>query len=75
MCHKVPIRIEENAVFEIDSRSLKCPNDVRADDLGAWVNNGVRHCIVTCTSSRNVVSNVKVLPNKRSLPSKNILNL
>ena len=49
--------------FVIDSRSLKCPN-VRSDDLGVWVNNGVRHCIVTCTTSGHVVSNVKVLPNK-----------
>ena len=61
ICHKVPIKIEENAVFVIDSRSLK----FRADDLGVWVNNGVHHCIVTCTSSRNFVSNVKVFPNKK----------
>ena len=62
--HEYYIQVHAHAVFVIDSRSLKSPNDVRADDLGVWVNNGVRRCIVTCTSSRNVYRMLKCFPIK-----------
>ena len=54
----------------IDSSKLRSPEDIRADDLGVWVNNGVRCCFVTCKSSSNkVISNIKVISKGDPLPS------
>ena len=58
---KVPIGVKKNATYVIDTSKLASPNDVRADDLGVWVNNGVRRTFVTCNVSCGKVKNIEVI--------------
>lgn len=53
ICSTQPVSIENNVSFVIDLSKLKDPNDVRADDLGAWKCTGSRilQCIVKCSNS------------------------
>ena len=48
ICSKVPIGTDKNVTFVIDTTRLKSPEDIRADDLGVWRNNGVRRCNTAC---------------------------
>ena len=66
--HKYAIGIQKNAVFVIDATRLKSPDDIRADDLGVWVNNGVRHSFLTCKSVGNIISKVEVVSKERNMP-------
>ena len=36
ICSSNPVSVENSVAFVIDVSKLKDPNDVRADDLGAW---------------------------------------
>ena len=47
ICCSVPINVEHNCTFVVDTSKLKCNDDVRSDDCGVWRNNGVRPCIVS----------------------------
>ena len=38
----VPVRVQSNVSFVIDMDIIKNPMDLRADDNGAWVHNGLR---------------------------------
>ena len=68
LCKTNPISVENNVSFVIDRTSLSNPNDVRADDLGAW----------KCTGSRSLRFLVKLdgksctIVNSRST-SKNVV--
>ena len=42
LCTTHPISVQNNVSFVVDRSKLKDPNDVRADDLGAWKCNGSR---------------------------------
>ena len=42
ICSSVPKCVDVNATFLVDSSNLKCADDVKCDDAGAWINNGVR---------------------------------
>lgn len=57
-------------MFVIDASRLKSPDDIRADDLGVWVNNGVHRCFLTCKSSGDTITSVKVLSKKDALPAR-----
>ena len=46
VCKTVPINIENNCTFLVDSSMLKSVDDIRSDDCGVWRNNGVRPCLV-----------------------------
>jgi hypothetical protein len=70
VCSRVPIGVHENAVFVIDASRLKSPDDIRADDLGVWVNNGVCRRFMTCKSSGSTITGVQVLSKKDGLPSR-----
>ena len=70
ICCKVPIGIQKNAVFVIDATRLKSPDDIRADDLGVWVNNGVRRSFLTCKSVGNTISKVEVVSKEPNMPLK-----
>jgi hypothetical protein len=41
VCSKVPSSINEGISFIVDLESLDDPDDVLADDMGVWKNNGV----------------------------------
>ena len=42
ICSSNPVSVENCVAFVIDVSKLKDPNDVRADDLGAWKCSGSR---------------------------------
>lgn len=46
-CESIPINIENNCTFVVDSSKLKSVSDIRSDDCGVWRNNGVRPCLVS----------------------------
>ena len=52
LCSSRPVSVENNVSFVVDLSKLKDPNDVRADDLGAWKCTGLRtlQLVVKCSS-------------------------
>ena len=42
ICNSVPRIVESNSNFLVSTESLKCVEDIKCDDGGSWVNNGVR---------------------------------
>lgn len=42
VCTVVPIRVQSNVSFVVDMDAIKNPLDLRADDNGAWLHNGIR---------------------------------
>ena len=40
VCKKQPLRITQSKVFLIDTSNLDDPDDLKADDLGSWRNDG-----------------------------------
>ena len=42
ICKSVPRNVESNGNFLVSTESLKCVEDIKCDDGGSWVNNGVR---------------------------------
>lgn len=65
VCTKAPVGVRENATYIVDTSKLKSPDGIRADDLGVWVNNGVRRVWLTCKVSGQIVSNVTVVGRKK----------
>lgn len=41
ICQSVPKCVDVNAAFIVDTSSLGSRDDVKCDDNGAWINNGV----------------------------------
>lgn len=59
ICSSQPVSVENNVSFVVDMAKLKDPNDIRADDLGAWTCTGscVLQGFVKCsTTTCHVVS-------------------
>ena len=50
LCSTHPVSVQNNVSFVVDLSKLKDPNDVRADDLGAW----------KCTGSRLLQFTVRI---------------
>lgn len=42
VCHEQPFGCMETKAFIISTEAVAHPDDLRADDLGVWVNNAVR---------------------------------
>ena len=42
ICQSVPKNVEANARFVVDTHKLRKSEDVKCDDCGSWINNGVR---------------------------------
>ena len=40
VCDKQPLRIRETKAFVVDTDKLRSPDDLKADDLGSWKNDG-----------------------------------
>ena len=59
VCTKVPTFIQESVSFIVNLDSLENPDDVLADDLGAWKHNGVDTCHVHISFSRQRVKKVE----------------
>ena len=59
-----PVGVQDNLVFVIDLSQLKKPEDIRADDLGAWTCNGKRcvQCVVRDRELLEILSGSKVEP-------------
>ena len=41
ICNTVPISIQKNVAFVVDTSRLEHPSDVLADDMGVWKHDGV----------------------------------
>lgn len=41
ICNTVPISIQKNVAFVVDTSRLEDPSDILADDMGVWKHNGV----------------------------------
>lgn len=48
-------------ICHIDGEALKSADDVRADDLGVWINNGVCHVHVSCVFSKGSICNIEIV--------------
>ena len=53
VCFCTPTNVEHNCTFLVDQTKLKCAADLRADDSGAWKNNGVR-CVIIAVGQGNI---------------------
>ena len=42
ICQSVPKNVTYNGTFVIDTSHLRNSEDVKCDDMGSWINNGVR---------------------------------
>ena len=42
ICKSIPKNVEKNANFLINTENVRNKEDVRCDDDGSWINNGVR---------------------------------
>ncbi|MDD9816963.1 MAG: hypothetical protein OXU61_02325 [Gammaproteobacteria bacterium] len=40
VCEEQPLRVRESKVFIVDTNKLSHPDDLKADDLGSWKNDG-----------------------------------
>ena len=40
ICHKKPTAVTYSSVFVVDLNFIRCIDDLRADDNGAWVHGG-----------------------------------
>ena len=60
VCSKVPMRNQRNATFIIDMENIKDSMDLRVDDNGAWLHNGLRSMWVSvCKSKVEILSRKK----------------
>ena len=70
ICKSIPRNVEKNASFLISTENLKNLEDVRCDDNGSWINNGVRKiylCIDHHTNPKKL--NVTVIKCGGKVPS------
>jgi hypothetical protein len=63
VCSRVPMRNQTNGTFIIDMEKIKDPMDLRADDNGAWLHNGLRCVWVSVCKNR-----VEILSRKKKRP-------
>ena len=40
VCSSKPVGVKDAAVFVVDTRKLRHPNDLKADDMGSWIHKG-----------------------------------
>ena len=55
ICHCTPTNVEHNCTFLVDQSKLKSQSDLKADDCGAWKNNGVRCVVIFFESGKTTV--------------------
>ena len=41
ICKKQPLRVRDSKVFVVNTDELSNPDDLKADDLGSWKNDGL----------------------------------
>ena len=54
VCTTVPIRVQSNMSFVIDMNAIQNPLDLRADDNGDWLHNGLRTICLSISKRGNV---------------------
>lgn len=58
LCSKVPIMVNHNTIFLVDSNQLKHPKDISCDDLGVWRNNRVDTTVIQVTVTTRCVATI-----------------
>ena len=53
ICTSVPINVETNASFVVSTQYLKSVEDIKCDDNGSWLNNGVRKVYLSIVNEKN----------------------
>ena len=46
-CTRIPTSVSDDVCFLLDTTKLKCQQDWKCDDMGAWKNNGVQRQILS----------------------------
>ena len=64
VCKKQPLRITQSKVFLIDTSNLDDPDDLKADDLGSWRNDGQHSQWVKVTKKGCSVKKVELCSGK-----------
>ena len=75
LCSEQPIGCSSSMTFLVDVSKLKDRDDIRADDLGVWINKGVKSSFCTITIQGDSVKSVTVLDYKPSVKSSNVYRL
>ena len=53
ICQSVPRNVEANARFVVDAHKLRKSEDVKCNDCGSWINNGVRKLYLSVKNQNN----------------------
>lgn len=67
ICTEQPIGCTSSMTFLVDASKLHDREDIRADDLGVWVNKGVKSSFCTIKIQGDIVQKVDVLDYKLSV--------
>ena len=75
MCVAPPINIAHNVTFLVDNASLKSPEDLKCDDMGAWDHTGTpkKEVAVTYTKDGTVDNVTDKCPNDVIKDKKNVV--
>ncbi len=68
-CKSVPLSVQENANFLVDTKNLKSVEDLKCDDNGCWLNNGVRKIYLVVNKNDNKSIKVKVVKRGGKAPA------
>jgi len=75
ICTQQPIGCTSSNTFVVDLSELDDRNDIRADDLGVWVNKGVKSSFCNVEFKDDRVKSVKVLDYKPSTKQSSVYRL
>ena len=74
-CTEQPIGCSSSMTFLVDVSKLQDREDIRADDLGVWINKGVKSSFCTINIQGEAVKNVTVLDFKPSVKRSSLYRL
>ncbi len=70
ICNSVPRHVEANSRFVVNTDQLRKPDDLKCDDCGSWMNNGVRKLYLSVKNRSNPkLLNVSVIQRGGKPPS------
>jgi len=75
ICTQQPIGCTSSNTFVVDLSKLDDRNDIRADDLGVWVNKGVKSSFCNVKFKDDRIKSVKVLDYKPSTKHSSVYRL
>ena len=53
ICLSIPKNVDTNATFIVNTDKLRKPSDIKCDDCGSWMNNGVRKLYLSVKNQNN----------------------